>query len=260
MSVTTEDAPVIRLLNVHKSFGKQSVLNGVSLDVHRGEVVCILGPSGSGKSTLLRCINHIEPIDRGRVELSGTILGYRRTRKGLRELPDRTLSRQRAAIGMVFQHFNLFQNMTVLENIMLGPVRVKGLSSNAARTRALELPDRVGLAGYDARYPNALSGGQQQRVAIARALAMEPAVMLFDEPTSALDPELVGEVLDVTMEVARAGMTMLVVTHEIGFARRAADRVIVMDDGLIIEQGTAAEVLDNARNERTRRFLSKVNR
>jgi polar amino acid transport system ATP-binding protein len=260
MSVTTEDAPVIRLLNVHKSFGKQSVLNGVSLDVHRGEVVCILGPSGSGKSTLLRCINHIEPIDRGRVELSGTILGYRRTRKGLRELPDRTLSRQRAAIGMVFQHFNLFQNMTVLENIMLGPVRVKGLSSNAARTRALELLDRVGLAGYDARYPNALSGGQQQRVAIARALAMEPAVMLFDEPTSALDPELVGEVLDVTMEVARAGMTMLVVTHEIGFARRAADRVIVMDDGLIIEQGTAAEVLDNARNERTRRFLSKVNR
>ncbi len=260
MSVTTEDAPVIRLLNVHKSFGKQSVLNGVSLDVHRGEVVCILGPSGSGKSTLLRCINHIEPIDRGRVELSGTILGYRRTRKGLRELPDRALSRQRAAIGMVFQHFNLFQNMTVLENIMLGPVRVKGLSSNAARTRALELLDRVGLAGYDARYPNALSGGQQQRVAIARALAMEPAVMLFDEPTSALDPELVGEVLDVTMEVARAGMTMLVVTHEIGFARRAADRVIVMDDGLIIEQGTAAEVLDNARNERTRRFLSKVNR
>jgi polar amino acid transport system ATP-binding protein len=260
MSVTTEDAPVIRLLNVHKSFGKQSVLNGVSLDVHRGEVVCILGPSGSGKSTLLRCINHIEPIDRGRVELSGTILGYRRTRKGLRELPDRTLSRQRAAIGMVFQHFNLFQNMTVLENIMLGPVRVKGLSSNAARTRALELLDRVGLAGYDARYPNALSGGQQQRVAIARALAMEPAVMLFDEPTSALDPELVGEVLDVTMEVARAGMTMLVVTHEIGFARTAADRVIVMDDGLIIEQGTAAEVLDNARNERTRRFLSKVNR
>ncbi|MGW4109696.1 amino acid ABC transporter ATP-binding protein [Actinosynnema sp. NPDC004786] len=249
---------VLRIRDVHKSFGRTEVLRGIDLDVAAGEVVCLLGPSGSGKSTLLRTINHLEPLDRGAVYLDGELIGYRESRGQLVELSDRRLSRQRARLGMVFQSFNLFPHMTVLQNVVEAPIRVKGEDPAAARSRALDLLDLVGLADRAAAYPRRLSGGQQQRVAIARALAMNPAVMLFDEPTSALDPELVGEVLDVMRRLASEGMTMLVVTHEIGFARDVADRVVFMDRGVVVEEGPAREVLDHPRHQRTQSFLAHV--
>ncbi len=255
---TTEPRPILRLRGVQKSFGDVHAVRGVDLDVGRGEVVCIVGPSGSGKSTLLRCVNLIEPPDQGLVEVDGTLIGYEERRGRPRRVSGRRLAHQVARIGMVFQQFNLFATMTALENVAYGPRRVLGLSATEARVRAEELLARVGLADKAASYPRQLSGGQQQRVAIARALAMEPVVLLFDEPTSALDPELVGEVLTVMEEVARTGTTMLVVTHEMSFARRVADRVIFFDDGHVVEHGTPADVLDSPRNPRTRAFLAEV--
>lgn len=249
---------VLRLRDVHKFFGQNEVLRGIDLDVAAGEVLCVLGPSGSGKSTLLRAINHLEPLDRGTVHLGEELIGYQEVRGRLVELPDRKLSRQRARLGMVFQSFNLFPHMTVLQNVVEAPIRVRSEDPKLARERALELLAMVGLTDKAHAYPRHLSGGQQQRVAISRALAMNPAVMLFDEPTSALDPELVGEVLDVMRGLAAKGMTMLVVTHEIGFAREVADRVIFLDDGVIVEQGPPAEVIGNPRQQRTKDFLVRV--
>jgi polar amino acid transport system ATP-binding protein len=243
---------------VHKRFGRLEVLKGINLQVQRGEVMCLLGPSGSGKSTFLRCINHLEKINSGRLSVDGELVGYREKGGKLHELHEREVGRKRAAIGMVFQHFNLFPHMTALENVTLAPIRVAGVSRNEARQRAVDLLTRVGLADKVSTYPVALSGGQQQRVAIARALAMQPKLMLFDEPTSALDPELVGDVLDVMRGLARDGMTMIVVTHEIGFAREVADSVVFMDEGVVVEAGTPAEVLGAPRHERTKAFLSKV--
>ncbi|HEX3801868.1 MAG TPA: amino acid ABC transporter ATP-binding protein [Solirubrobacteraceae bacterium] len=243
---------------VHKRFGRLEVLKGINLQVQRGEVMCLLGPSGSGKSTFLRCINHLEKINSGRLSVDGELVGYREKGGKLHELHEREVGRKRAEIGMVFQHFNLFPHMTALENVMLAPIRVAGVSRNEARQRALDLLTRVGLADKVGTYPVALSGGQQQRVAIARALAMQPKLMLFDEPTSALDPELVGDVLDVMRGLAKDGMTMIVVTHEIGFAREVADSVVFMDEGVVVETGTPAEVLGAPRHERTKVFLSKV--
>jgi polar amino acid transport system ATP-binding protein len=248
---------------VHKVFGHGQdavhVLKGVDLDVARGEVTVILGPSGSGKSTLLRCINELEEITGGSVVVGGDLMGYRKDAKGtLHRLHPRAVAKQRSRIGMVFQRFHLFPHMTALENIMEAPVQVRGMSKKAAKDRALELIERVGLSDRMDHYPAQLSGGQQQRVAIARALAMDPELMLFDEPTSALDPELVGEVLSVMQDLARSGMTMIVVTHEIGFAREVADHVVFMDDGVIVESGPPTEVLDNPKEERTRNFLSHV--
>ncbi|MBU2668878.1 amino acid ABC transporter ATP-binding protein [Actinoplanes bogorensis] len=236
---------MIELDGVHKSFGTLEVLHDVTLNVPAGSVTVILGPSGSGKSTLLRCINHLEKVDRGRVRVDGELIGYRRVGNKLHELSERHILKQRARIGFVFQTFNLFPHMTALEN-----VREAG--------GGIELLDRVGLAGKAHAYPRQLSGGQQQRVAIARALGREPKLILFDEPTSALDPELVGEVLDVMRDLARAGTTMIVVTHEIGFAREVADTIVFLDEGRIVEQGPPSEVLDRPRHERTRAFLSKV--
>ena len=249
---------VMSIRQVQKSYGDNHVLRGISMEVRQGEVICIIGPSGSGKSTLLRSLNHLERIDRGCVYLDGELIGYRPSRGRLVELSDRQISAQRARIGMVFQNFNLFPHMTVVENVMEGPVRVKGERPAEARSRACALLDRVGLAEKYTAYPRQLSGGQQQRVAIARALAMQPRVMLFDEPTSALDPELVGEVLDVMRGLAADGMTMLAVTHEIGFAREAADWVVFMDGGVIVEQGPPAEVISRPANPRTRAFLASV--
>jgi polar amino acid transport system ATP-binding protein len=243
---------------VRKSFGKLTVLSDINLDVHRGEVLCLLGPSGSGKSTFLRCVNHLEKVDAGTLQVEGEYIGYRRVGDQLHELPARRIARQRASIGMVFQHFNLFPHMTVTDNITEAPTRVRRQSREVARKRAQELLDRVGLADKASAYPRQLSGGQQQRVAIARALAMDPHLMLFDEPTSALDPELVGDVLDVMKQLALDGMTMIVVTHEIGFAREVGDRVAFMDGGVIVELGTPDNVINNPRNPRTRAFLSKV--
>ncbi|WP_419704928.1 amino acid ABC transporter ATP-binding protein [Promicromonospora sp. NFX87] len=248
---------------VHKVFGHGQdavhVLKGVDLDVARGEVTVILGPSGSGKSTLLRCINELEEITGGSVVVGGDLMGYRKDAKGtLHRLHPKAVAKQRSRIGMVFQRFHLFPHMTALENIMEAPVQVRGMSKKAAKDRALELIERVGLSDRMDHYPAQLSGGQQQRVAIARALAMDPELMLFDEPTSALDPELVGEVLSVMQDLARSGMTMIVVTHEIGFAREVADHVVFMDDGVIVESGPPTEVLDNPKEERTRNFLSHV--
>ena len=243
---------------VHKRFGRLEVLKGIDLSVDRGQVMCILGPSGSGKSTFLRCINHLEKINSGRLYVDGELVGYRESGGKLYELREDVVARKRAEIGMVFQHFNLFPHMTALENVTLAPVRVKGLPRSDARNRGQQLLQRVGLGDKLSTYPVALSGGQQQRVAIARALAMEPKLMLFDEPTSALDPELVGEVLDAMRQLARDGMTMLVVTHEIGFAREVADQVVFMDEGVVVESGPPAEVLGSPRHERTRAFLSKV--
>nr|WP_165362701.1 amino acid ABC transporter ATP-binding protein [Promicromonospora panici] len=248
---------------VHKVFGHGHdavhVLKGVDLDVARGEVTVILGPSGSGKSTLLRCINELEEITGGTVVVGGDLMGYRQDAKGtLHRLHPKAVAKQRSRIGMVFQRFHLFPHMTALENVMEAPVQVRGLSKKAAKQRALELIERVGLSDRMDHYPAQLSGGQQQRVAIARALAMDPELMLFDEPTSALDPELVGEVLSVMQDLARSGMTMIVVTHEIGFAREVADHVVFMDDGVIVESGPPAEVLDTPKEERTRNFLSHV--
>jgi polar amino acid transport system ATP-binding protein len=243
---------------VRKRFGRQEVLKGITLEVRGGEVMCLLGPSGSGKSTFLRCINHLEKIDSGRLSVDGELVGYREAGERLHELRESEVARKRAEIGMVFQHFNLFPHMTALENVTCAPIRVKGQGSGEAREQGRELLARVGLADKVDSYPAQLSGGQQQRVAIARALAMEPKLMLFDEPTSALDPELVGDVLAAMQQLARDGMTMIVVTHEMGFAREVADRVVFMDAGLVVEQGAPADVLGNPQHERTRAFLSKV--
>lgn len=249
---------LLQIRDLHKSYGANHVLRGIDLDVTAGEVVCILGPSGSGKSTLLRTVNHLEAPDRGTILLSGELIGYRVRHSHLVELADTELSRQRARMGMVFQSFNLFPHMTVLQNIIEGPVHVQKEKPSSAKERALGLLRRVGLEEKVLAHPRQLSGGQQQRVAIARALAMRPALMLFDEPTSALDPELVGEVLEVMRGLAAEGMTMMVVTHEIGFARDVADRVVFMDAGVIVEQGTPSEVLDAPQHERTRAFLAHV--
>jgi polar amino acid transport system ATP-binding protein len=250
--------PLVHAVNVHKSFHGNEVLKGIDLDVDTGEVVCLLGPSGSGKTTFLRCINQLETIDGGRIWVDGQLAGYEEKGGRLHRLPDRAISAQRREIGMVFQRFNLFPHMTALENVIEAPVRVKSRSKREARERGLQLLERVGLSDRCDHYPAHLSGGQQQRVAIARALAMEPKLMLFDEPTSALDPELVGEVLTVMRELAQQGMTMIVVTHEIGFARDVADRVVFMDDGVVVEQGQPRDVINNPQHERTRSFLSRI--
>ncbi|ADH69086.1 MULTISPECIES: amino acid ABC transporter ATP-binding protein [Nocardiopsis] len=244
--------------NVRKSFGRLEVLKGIDLQVGRGEVMCVIGPSGSGKSTFLRCVNHLEKLTAGRLWVNGELMGYRQKRGKLYELRDNEIAAQRSDIGMVFQRFNLFPHLSVLGNITEAPVQVKRVPRSQANAKAMELLERVGLPDKADAYPDQLSGGQQQRVAIARALAMEPSLMLFDEPTSALDPELVGEVLDVMRDLARGGMTMVVVTHEMGFAREVGDSLVFMDDGLVVESGTPAEVLSNPRHERTRAFLSKV--
>jgi polar amino acid transport system ATP-binding protein len=249
---------LVHVQQVHKSFGHLPVLKGVELRVRAGEVAVVIGPSGSGKSTLLRCINHLEKIDAGRIWVDGELIGYRERGGKLHELRDREVAAQRRSIGMVFQQFNLFPHMTVLENVMEAPVRLRRAPRAEVRQRAQTLLNRVGLADKTAAYPAHISGGQQQRVAIARALAMQPKLMLFDEPTSALDPELVGEVLDVMRDLAREGMTMVVVTHEIGFAREVGDTLVFMDDGLVVEAGTPREVLANPRHPRTREFLAKV--
>src|SRR2546421_1936362 len=243
---------------VHKRFGRLEVLKGVSLEVQPGEVVCMIGASGSGKSTFLRCINHLERIDAGRLSVDGRLVGYRQSGDKIYELRDAEVCRERSEIGMVFQRFNLFGHMTAMENVIEAPVRVKKVKKNEAAQRAQELLERVGLADKLDSYPAQLSGGQQQRVAIARALAMEPKLMLFDEPTSALDPELVGDVLDVMRQLAKDGMTMIVVTHEIGFAREAGDTVVFMDEGVVVETGEPRAVFANPREERTKAFLSKV--
>ena len=255
MVVTT---PMVKAEGVRKRFGRLEVLKGISLEVQPGDVMCMLGPSGSGKSTFLRCINHLEKINGGRLWVDGELVGYRQSGDKLHELRDREVCRKRAEIGMVFQHFNLFPHMTALENVAEAPIRVKREPKDATLRLSRELLDRVGLADKLDTYPAQLSGGQQQRVAIARALAMKPKLMLFDEPTSALDPELVGEVLDVMRRLAGEGMTMVVVTHEIGFAREVGDTLVFMDDGVVVETGSPRDVLANPRHERTRSFLSKV--
>jgi polar amino acid transport system ATP-binding protein len=249
---------MVKSEGVHKRFGRLEVLKGIDLEVQRGEVMCLLGPSGSGKSTFLRCINHLEKINAGRLSVDGELVGYREAGGKLHELNEREVARKRSQIGMVFQHFNLFPHMTALENVTLAPLRVQGVSREQARERGRGLLERVGLGDKLDAYPVALSGGQQQRVAIARALAMQPKLMLFDEPTSALDPELVGDVLDAMRQLARDGMTMIVVTHEMGFAREVADTVVFMDDGAVVEAGSPDAVLGSPRHERTRAFLSKV--
>jgi polar amino acid transport system ATP-binding protein len=243
---------------VHKSYAGTEVLHGVDLVVEPGTVTVVLGPSGSGKSTLLRSINHLEKVDRGFVALDGELVGYRRKGDKLHELQERDLLRQRTRFGFVFQSFNLFPHLTALDNIVEAPVSAQGRPRGEVEAEARELLARVGLADREGAYPRQLSGGQQQRVAIARALAMRPAVLLFDEPTSALDPELVGEVLSVIEDLARTGTTMIVVTHEIGFARRVADQVVFMDEGRVVEQGPPEQVLDAPQHDRTRSFLARV--
>ncbi|WP_184573573.1 amino acid ABC transporter ATP-binding protein [Streptomyces zagrosensis] len=249
---------MVKAEGVHKSFGAVQVLKGIDLEVAPREVFCLIGPSGSGKSTFLRCINHLEKVNAGRLYVDGDLVGYRQQGNKLHELRDREVAAQRRDIGMVFQRFNLFPHMTAVENVMEAPVHVKRESKAVARERALRLLDRVGLADKAGSYPAQLSGGQQQRVAIARALAMEPKLMLFDEPTSALDPELVGDVLDVMRDLAESGMTMIVVTHEMGFAREVGDALVFMDDGTVVETGHPRDVLTNPQRERTKSFLSKV--
>jgi polar amino acid transport system ATP-binding protein len=252
------DRTMVLAEDVRKAFGRLEVLKGIDLAVRPGEVLCLIGPSGSGKSTFLRCINHLEKIDAGRLWVDGELVGYRQQGDKLYELNDREVCRIRAEIGMVFQRFNLFPHMRVVDNVTIGPRQVKGEDQATATERAHALLQRVGLEDKFAAYPNQLSGGQQQRVAIARALAMEPKLMLFDEPTSALDPELVGDVLDVMRGLADDGMTMIVVTHEMGFAREVADNVVFMDAGVVVESGDPAQVLGSPQHERTRAFLSKV--
>ncbi len=251
-------APLVAIRGVNKRFGSFQALNNVSLDVASGEVLCIIGASGSGKTTLLRCVNQLVDIDSGAIWVGGDLIGRRVVNGRVHALSEAEIARQRLRTGMVFQRFNLFPHMTALENIVEGPVQVLGRSKAEAEATARALLDRVGLAAKSGSYPSQLSGGQQQRVAIARALAMNPELMLFDEPTSALDPELVGEVLAVMQELARSGMTMIVVTHELGFAREVAHRVVFMDQGGIVESGPAAQVLSTPREERTRAFLSAV--
>jgi polar amino acid transport system ATP-binding protein len=250
--------PMVKADEIYKRFGYLEVLRGISLEVSRGEVMCLIGPSGSGKSTLLRCVNHLEKINRGRLWVDGELVGYRESDGQLYELPEPEIARRRAEIGMVFQRFNLFPHMTAVQNVIEAPIHVKKMSKRDAVARGRALLERVGLADKVDEYPSRLSGGQQQRVAIARALAMGPKLMLFDEVTSALDPELVKEVLDVMRNLAREGMTMIVVTHEMGFARDVCDHVVFMDDGVIVEEGPPAEVLDDPREERTKRFLGLV--
>ena len=249
---------MIKAEAVHKRFGRLEVLKGITLELNRGEVMCMLGPSGSGKSTFLRCINHLEKIDAGRLWVDGELVGYVQRGDKLHELHDRVVAHKRSEIGMVFQRFNLFPHMNALQNVVEAPVRVKGMSREAAVAKARELLERVGLSDKIDAYPAQLSGGQQQRVAIARALAMEPKLMLFDEPTSALDPELVGEVLEAMRQLAREGMTMVVVTHEIGFAREVGDTLVFMDEGVVVEAGDPRDVLANPKHQRTQSFLSKV--
>jgi len=255
---TEPGQPMVLASGVRKSFGDLEVLKGVSLEVQPSEVMCLIGPSGSGKSTFLRCINHLETVNGGRLYVDGTLVGYAERGGKLHELHPRRAAEQRRDIGMVFQRFNLFPHMTALGNVVEAPVRVRGESKAAATAAARELLDRVGLAAQADYYPAQLSGGQQQRVAIARALAMRPKLMLFDEPTSALDPELVGEVLDVMRSLAETGMTMIVVTHEMGFAREVGDQLVFMDDGVVVESGDPRSVLTNPQHERTQSFLSKV--
>jgi len=249
---------MVRAEQVCKSFGALEVLKGIMLEVQTGEVLVLVGPSGSGKSTFLRCINHLERVDAGRLYVDGELVGYRERGGRLHELTPKDAARQRRDVGMVFQHFNLFPHRTALENISEAPIHVKGVKRDTAVTQARELLDQVGLSAKADAYPAQLSGGQQQRVAIARALAMQPKLMLFDEPTSALDPELVGEVLAVMKRLASAGMTMVVVTHEMGFAREVADQIVFMDGGVIVESGAPHEVMTNPKHERTKAFLSKV--
>ncbi|MFC7245532.1 amino acid ABC transporter ATP-binding protein [Catellatospora aurea] len=249
---------MIKAEGVRKSFGQLEVLSGIDLQVDSGQVCCLLGPSGSGKSTFLRCVNHLEAVTAGRLWVDGDLVGYRQRGDRLHELRESEVAQRRRDIGMVFQRFNLFPHLTALGNVMEAPVHVLREPKAAARQRALDLLDRVGLADKADAYPAMLSGGQQQRVAIARALAMRPKLMLFDEPTSALDPELVGEVLDVMRGLAADGMTMLVVTHEMGFAREVADTVVFMDGGVVVEAGTPEQVLGDPRHDRTRAFLAKV--
>ncbi|MFE0010366.1 amino acid ABC transporter ATP-binding protein [Streptomyces erythrochromogenes] len=249
---------MVKAEGVHKSYGAAHILKGIDLEVAPREVFCLVGPSGSGKSTFLRCINHLEQINAGRLYVDGDLVGYRQKGDKLYELKDSEVAAQRRDIGMVFQRFNLFPHMTAIENVMEAPVMVKGESKAVARERAVRLLDRVGLGEKGGNYPSQLSGGQQQRVAIARALAMEPKLMLFDEPTSALDPELVGDVLDVMRDLAESGMTMIVVTHEMGFARAVGDNLVFMDGGVVVESGHPREVLGNPQHERTKAFLSKV--
>jgi polar amino acid transport system ATP-binding protein len=250
--------PLVEIRQVRKRFGTHEVLRNVSLAVADGTVTVLLGPSGSGKSTLLRCINHLESIDGGRIIVGGQLIGYRQSGPTIYEMTPRQIAKQRRNIGMVFQSFNLFPHMTALQNVTEAPIGIAGVPRVKAETRARELLDRVGLADFSAHFPAQLSGGQQQRVAIARALAMEPELMLFDEPTSALDPELVGDVLDVMRQLAHDGMTMIVVTHEIGFARAVADQVVFMDAGVVVEAGDPEDVFDRPQHERTRRFLESV--
>ncbi|WP_298862657.1 amino acid ABC transporter ATP-binding protein [uncultured Microbacterium sp.] len=250
--------PMLRAIEVRKSYGHVEVLKGISLDIPRGSVACLLGPSGSGKSTFLRCINHLEKIDGGEMWVAGQRVGYRRVGSRLHELKGREIAKARAAIGMVFQQFNLFPHRTVLENVIEGPLVTRRANKADTVRTARELLSRVGLLDKVDRYPAQLSGGQQQRVAIARALCMDPELMLFDEPTSALDPELVGEVLDVMKDLAGRGMSMVVVTHEMGFARDVADVVHFMADGLLVESGPPSQVIDDPQHERTRSFLAKV--
>jgi polar amino acid transport system ATP-binding protein len=249
---------MVEAQQVHKSFGPIEVLSGIDFQVAPGQVVCLLGPSGSGKSTFLRCINHLEKINAGRLFVDGELVGYRQQGDKLHELSEKDVAKKRTEIGMVFQHFNLFPHMTAMGNIIEAPCQVKNEPKAEVRQRAMELLTKVGLADKADAYPRQLSGGQQQRVAIARALAMRPKLMLFDEPTSALDPELVGDVLAVMKDLARDGMTMIVVTHEIGFAREVADTVVFMDGGVVVEQGPPAEIISNPRHERTQAFLSQV--
>lgn len=250
--------PALRVEGVRKSYGSVEVLKGIDMQVKPGEVACLVGPSGSGKSTFLRCINHLEKINSGRLYVHGELVGYQEKKGRLYELTDREVCRKRAEIGMVFQNFNLFQHMSVLENIIEAPTRVLKISKEEAVIHARELLELVGLSGREDSLPKQLSGGQQQRVAITRALAMRPKLMLFDEPTSALDPELVGEVLAAMQDLANSGMTMIVVTHEMGFARKVADTVAFMDAGLIVETGPPDQLLDSPQHERTKSFFSKV--
>lgn len=251
-------APMVSIEDVHKRFGQLEVLRGISISVEQGKTACIIGPSGSGKSTLLRCVNHLEPIDQGRIFVDGTLVGYREVKGKLRELPGRAIARQRMDIGMVFQRFNLFPHLTAIQNVVEAPMHVRRMTRTDAREQGMGLLRKVGLEEKANSYPSQLSGGQQQRVAIARALAMEPKVMMFDEATSALDPELVGEVLLVMEQLAHEGMTMLVVTHEMAFAREAADEVCFMDGGVVCERGDPEDIFANPREERTRSFLKAI--